>query len=401
LAALNMKIIVSGVATRSCGASMAIALLMFVVNNSAQAASLNYPSDVNVLIDGHIYVIKSGSMAVGVTIGANTITVTTGEGQTFSLESAERISLNGGTSLPQTCTATASRVTIPQNTTNVMITLNAAVTCTTTTTTPPSSSGGGGGGSVTPLPTPPSPAPAPSPTPPTPTPPPPPSPSPVPPPVQNPVLPPTPPPQLPIAVQGRTQALELQLIDEATELSFTPRERVAAAVQRNTDLSLEKEAEKMIDAKNIIWPDVSAVIRQSVINFVAYGSVSTQKIGMSGRANVVDNFRIIYQTLPKTVSEWRDALLIANGRAPVARNLALEKKSEAAFKKIYGRVPVMKNINDAAAINIMTYGLEPTRRNLNSERRAIMSFRAAFRAVPKTTVDWNKVRAIAYSGAKK
>lgn len=47
----------------------------------------------------------------------------------------------------------------------------------------------------------------------------------------------------------------------------------------------------------------------------------------------------------------------------------------------------------------MAYGLRPANRNMNSERNAIRIFKNIFKYNPKTAIDWDTVRAIAYSGA--
>ena len=61
----------------------------------------------------------------------------------------------------------------------------------------------------------------------------------------------------------------------------------------------------------------------------------------------------------------------------------------------------MNQANDKAAVNIMAYGLRPAQRNMNSEKTAILSFKYIFKKTPSTAQDWDEVRAIAYSGAKR
>jgi hypothetical protein len=71
------------------------------------------------------------------------------------------------------------------------------------------------------------------------------------------------------------------------------------------------------------------------------------------------------------------------------------------FKKIYKRAPDMKKPNDNAAVTIIAYGLRSSHRNTNSEKVAIKSFKAIFGYAPVSATDWDAVRAIAYSGAKR
>ena len=54
-----------------------------------------------------------------------------------------------------------------------------------------------------------------------------------------------------------------------------------------------------------------------------------------------------------------------------------------------------------AAVTVMAYGLRPKPRNLNSERAAIKNFMGIFKKIPTSATDWDAVRAIAYSGAKR
>ena len=61
----------------------------------------------------------------------------------------------------------------------------------------------------------------------------------------------------------------------------------------------------------------------------------------------------------------------------------------------------MSNSQDSNAITIIAYGLRPTARNTNSEKVAINSFNYVYGHYPVSTLAWNIVRAIAYSGATK
>jgi hypothetical protein len=61
----------------------------------------------------------------------------------------------------------------------------------------------------------------------------------------------------------------------------------------------------------------------------------------------------------------------------------------------------MKQANDNAAVTVMAYGLRPASRNTNSEKVAINSFKYIYKKTPTSAQDWDIVRAIAYSGAKR
>ena len=112
-------------------------------------------------------------------------------------------------------------------------------------------------------------------------------------------------------------------------------------------------------------------------------------------------FKAAFGKLPKTEAEWQDVIKIANGRWPSERNMAAETKAKVSFKKIYGRDANMTNANDNAAVTIMAYGLRPSQRNLNSEKVAIITFKYFIKRAPVSAIDWDMVRAIAYSGAKR
>ena len=110
---------------------------------------------------------------------------------------------------------------------------------------------------------------------------------------------------------------------------------------------------------------------------------------------------MFYQKLPKIQAEWLDVIKIANGRWPSERNEAAETKAKVSFNKIYGREANMENQNENATVTIMAYGLRPANRNLASEKSAIIAFKYFIKRSPTSAIDWDMVRAIAYSGAKR
>ncbi len=71
---------------------------------------------------------------------------------------------------------------------------------------------------------------------------------------------------------------------------------------------------------------------------------------------------------------------------------------ELTFKKIYRRAANRSQENDDHIIQIMTYGLRPTHRSLAREQLTIRSFLRIFRHLPRTTTDWDTMRAMAYGG---
>ncbi|MFH0955878.1 MAG: hypothetical protein V1801_01525, partial [Candidatus Falkowbacteria bacterium] len=141
--------------------------------------------------------------------------------------------------------------------------------------------------------------------------------------------------------------------------------------------------------------------KSALIEFITYGTETTKVLGAGERAGTANSYKAAFGKLPKTEADWADAIKIANGRWPNQRNAAAETKAKASFKKIYGREANMENQNDNAAVTIMAYGLRPSARNLNSEKSAILAFKYFIKRTPTSAVDWDMVRAIAYSGAKR
>ena len=188
-------------------------------------------------------------------------------------------------------------------------------------------------------------------------------------------------------------------------------------------------------------------------------------MGVGERAGVVDSYKKAFEKLPTTEEEWRDLIKIANGRWPTERSqkaevaaieqfkiiylrepdfenefdkaviaviayglrpseskevanvnfdiiygyddfteadkASAEEKAKKEFEKIFNRVPDMTNPKDEREVMIIAYGVNPTGRNLNKEKAAIGIFRSIHGRLPVSAVDWDVVRAIAYSGATK
>ncbi len=141
--------------------------------------------------------------------------------------------------------------------------------------------------------------------------------------------------------------------------------------------------------------------KNSTAYFIMNGTNSTMRLGAGERAGVLKSFEKVYGHLPQSLADWNDVIKIANGRWVAVNNLDLEKTNMNVFKLIYGRMPNFSNINDETAIKLMTYGLRPVGRNINSEKDALKSFLAIYKHFPMQAMDWDILRAIAYSGAKK
>jgi hypothetical protein len=142
--------------------------------------------------------------------------------------------------------------------------------------------------------------------------------------------------------------------------------------------------------------------KYAIANFIHSGTPTTVVTGAGERGGSIASFRSAFGRLPETATDWQDVIKIANGRWPSQRNIAAEAKVQGnTFAKIYGRTANLKNTNDSNAVTVMTYGLRPAQRNTASEKAAIKAFRYVFHVDPTSASDWDVVRAIAYSGAKR
>ena len=157
---------------------------------------------------------------------------------------------------------------------------------------------------------------------------------------------------------------------------------------------MNKYTTPMVDGFNLTINQIYAIN-----NFIVYGTKGTQILGAGERAGVVNSYKKAFNKLPKTKEEWQDAIKIGNGRWPSERSEVAEAKANIEFTEIYKKQANMKNPNDNAAVTVMAYGLRPANRNLSSEKVAIKTFKYIYTYNPKSALDWDIVRAIAYSGA--
>lgn len=142
-------------------------------------------------------------------------------------------------------------------------------------------------------------------------------------------------------------------------------------------------------------------IYNAIVNFTLCGTATTLHLGAGERLGAVNSYKAALGRLPSTEAHWFDVMKIANGRFPGETSLTAEAAAKTRFKRIYLRDPNMGVQSDKAAVNVMAYGLRPLPRNVNSERVAIVTFKAIFRYNPSSASDWDAVRAIGYSGARR
>ncbi len=149
---------------------------------------------------------------------------------------------------------------------------------------------------------------------------------------------------------------------------------------------------------------ITSKVEGMLNNFITYGvDDNTKKIGERERAAVLFSYKDAFKKLPESEEDMADVIKIANGRWPDKRNKDAEEEAGKHFKKIYKKVPDMKNPSDNAAITVMAYGLrqKAENRNLDSERQGIKIFMDIYGYHPNSTEDWNVMQAITYSGSKR
>jgi hypothetical protein len=165
----------------------------------------------------------------------------------------------------------------------------------------------------------------------------------------------------------------------------------------------------LTSAETVIYKKIIALTAETITDatkftiadFIHSGTPTTLTLGAGERAGSIASFQSAFGRLPNSTLDWQDVVKIGNGRWTTQTSASAEAKAKISFKKIYLREPNMKQANDNAAVNIMAYGLRPASRNTASEKTAILSFKYIFKKTPVSAEEWDIVRAIAYSGAKR
>ncbi|MCK4554567.1 DUF4430 domain-containing protein [Candidatus Parcubacteria bacterium] len=189
------------------------------------------------------------------------------------------------------------------------------------------------------------------------------------------------------------------IINKAELIASGDVNQVILAMNVKRDLAAEVNYNKTIVAKVIADSGITAHERNSITNFVAYGTDGTMALGAGERAGAVNSYRSAFGKLPATEAEWNDCLKIANGYLPNQTNADAENKAAETFKRIYLRDADRFNANDDLAVKIMAYGLRPADRDLDKEKAGLKIFQGVYGYNPFSATDWDYVRAIAYSGA--
>lgn len=193
-----------------------------------------------------------------------------------------------------------------------------------------------------------------------------------------------------------------KVMAESATIANGTKEALLASVGKSQDAKAEATFSTTV-VKNIVASikTATAEVKAKITDFVTYGTPTTQVLGAGERGGVVNSFKEAFGKLPATEADWQDVVKIGNGRWPSQMSSTRETKAEASFKAIYKRAPVRTNAKDDAAVVVMAYGLRPSNRNLGSEAAAAKTFKAVYGKNATTATDWDTVRAIAYSGAKR
>ncbi|MFC1678362.1 hypothetical protein ACFLZ9_01375 [Patescibacteria group bacterium] len=168
-----------------------------------------------------------------------------------------------------------------------------------------------------------------------------------------------------------------------------------------SELELSEESKRLALFIIVKSPhDLTENDKNAISYFIHAGTPTTIFLGSGERTGVLNSYLSVFDKLPRSVLEWQDIIKIANGRWPNERSLESEEQAaNVYFSTIYERKPNMDNPNDNAAVTVIAYGLRPGNRNLESERQAIEIYKSIFKKNPVNAIDWDLVRAIAYSGA--
>lgn len=136
----------------------------------------------------------------------------------------------------------------------------------------------------------------------------------------------------------------------------------------------------------------------ALTNFVSYGiSEKTKALGSGERRALVRDY---LETVGRANVNWEDMERMTKGEKPVSRNLAKEQAKVGSvlqvFKKLVGHTPNFQDVKEDIAWNTLMYRIRFTR-DLDKEKAGIAEFRAIFKRLPKSPLDWSAVRALGYA----
>ena len=192
------------------------------------------------------------------------------------------------------------------------------------------------------------------------------------------------------------------LIEEAKDIAKANVTKILSNLGIKRSFSKEQKTQNTyIASLTKDMKKMSTSASAALLHFVTYGTPSTKKMGEGERTGVLNSYKKAFKKLPQSSQEWTDVIKIANGSWPGVQSIEMETQAQNSFKAVYKRTADMNNAYDRSAVKIMAYGLIPADRNIKSEASSMKTFRSVYKRNPKAAFDWNVIRAIAYSGAKR
>lgn len=158
--------------------------------------------------------------------------------------------------------------------------------------------------------------------------------------------------------------------------------RPVVYIEKNSDNNL-------LESKIIEDYGKYLVLDEASVNFIAYGTEVTNKLGRGERVNILRSYQYAFAKMPQSQADWQDVINIATGKLPIQRNKKVEQEARAIVRKIYGK-------SDNQSIMMIAYGLRPQIRDLKKEQIGLSRFGRIFKRMPNSVMDWNIFRKLVY-----
>lgn len=218
----------------------------------------------------------------------------------------------------------------------------------------------------------------------------------------NPNLPPTVGSSTPIVVLPPIAPIHIiEQIKPTTATATSPVITISSKAMEQTQTAVSqliiapRAATQTIDAQTTTKASVAAP-NTPQITTTQLASLSTQV-----RTTLATKYQQVYNKTPNTTKDWTDAALIVSGQAPQTKVAANEAVAKKIFVQVYKTQPNANSASDQKVIASLAYSLEPAKRSLPLEQKALTVYVSVYKHLPKSTPDWNIVKAVAYSGKVK
>ncbi len=177
---------------------------------------------------------------------------------------------------------------------------------------------------------------------------------------------------------------------------YTKDQILDALTTADTDMLLDylgKTRDVDLEARVSQNYDQYLVLDKAALNFVAYGTKSTEKLGIGERAGVLRSYQYAFGKLPQIADDWQDVVNIATNQLPIKRSSKAEQSAQIAVRKIYGKL-------DNQSVMFIAYGLRPEVRDIKKERTELRRFGIIFGKMPSSVLEWNIFRKLVYQRFK-